>query len=232
MALSYQQKRKTVDFVLKKCGVRHLYGRKAWQFMGRVQGEVDLQHFKDTHPCRHFLEREDLYRYVDEYIIKQEPIDYLEFGVYQGKSMRFWSSLNLNKDSRFYGFDSFEGLPEDWNNVPKGKFDVGGSIPQIEDQRVQFIKGWFKDTLPGFTHDLQVKNRLIVHLDADLYSSAMYVLAHVTPFMSKGTVIIFDDFNSVNHDFKSLLDWSQIYKMDYQIFADAANYMRVCAELI
>ena len=50
-------------------------------------------------------------------VLAEEPIDYLEFGVRYGDSLFKWSGLNAHPDSRFIGFDSFEGIPEDWVSV-------------------------------------------------------------------------------------------------------------------
>ena len=52
----------------------------------------------------------------------------------------------------------------------KNPFDVGGAIPVIDDPRVEFVKGYFQDTLPGFLDCFQLTNRLVVHTDADLYT--------------------------------------------------------------
>jgi hypothetical protein len=48
----------------------------------------------------HFDSRLDLYRYIDGEIIGGGPIDYMEFGVYKGDAIRFWSGLNRHPDSR------------------------------------------------------------------------------------------------------------------------------------
>ena len=45
--------------------------------------------------------------------IADTPITFLEFGVFQGESLRWWSEHLENPATRLYGFDSFEGLPED-----------------------------------------------------------------------------------------------------------------------
>src|SRR6516162_2994666 len=104
------RKRKVTNFVLKKCGLRRLSGSKVGLMIRSVLDEIDLQHVRDANPCQSCTGRLEMYRYVDETSIRQEAIDYLEFGVFQGESIRRWTNLNKNKDSRFFGFDSFEGL--------------------------------------------------------------------------------------------------------------------------
>ena len=39
------------------------------------------------------------------------------------------------------------------------------------------------------------KNRLVVHIDSGLYSSAFFVLMNLHPLLMRGDIIIFDDFN-------------------------------------
>ena len=64
-------------------------------------------------------------------MLKECAIDYLEFGVYRGASIRAWVGLSAHKESRFIGFDSFEGLPERWSgSLGAGAFDAGGNIPE------------------------------------------------------------------------------------------------------
>jgi hypothetical protein len=194
--------------------------------------EIDLQHLRDTNPCQSCSGREEMYDYLQNSIIKQEPIDYLEFGVAGGGTLRYWVGLNENEMSRFFGFDSFQGLPEDWQpGKPKGYFNVGGSVPHIADGRVQFIKGWFEDTIPHFVCDFQPRNRMVLHIDADLYGATMLALVHISMFMSKGTLIIFDELYDRDHEFKALTDWQKIYRKDYKIIANVGNYAKVCVEL-
>ena len=72
------------------------------------------------------------------------PMTYVEYGVHQGYSIALFASRNSSPESRFIGLDSFEGLPEDWGSagMPKGSFDVGGSMPAVSDDRVRFVKGF------------------------------------------------------------------------------------------
>ncbi|MFZ1135701.1 MAG: TylF/MycF/NovP-related O-methyltransferase [Candidatus Korobacteraceae bacterium] len=226
-------RRRFANFSIKSCGLRKLHDGKAQRLIRAVLDEIDLQHVRDTYPCGSFRDRAEMYQYVHESRIRGEAMDYLEFGVFQGDSMRQWVTLNKHKDSRFFGFDSFEGLPEDWRaGQARGHFDVGGAAPPIDDLRVKFVKGWFEDTIPPFVRDFTGKNRLLLHLDADLYRSTILPLVHFNPFMSKGTLLIFDEFYDRDHEFKALMDWQKLSKRNFRVVAEMENYGRICAELI
>jgi hypothetical protein len=68
--------------------------------------------------------------------IADQEVLYLEFGVWKGDATRRWSQLLKNKNSRLHGFDSFEGLPEDWNDDMKsGHFSTSGVPPDIPGQQ-------------------------------------------------------------------------------------------------
>jgi len=58
---------------------------------------------------------------------------YLEFGVYRGESMRYWSRVLKNPETKLHGFDSFEGLPEKGGPWKVHEFDTGGQIPVLDD---------------------------------------------------------------------------------------------------
>ena len=148
-----------------------------------------------------YEERKQLYGLAHELTKPDGSIDYLEFGVWKGDSMRVWLGLSKDPGSRFYGFDSFEGLPESWKNLKAGDLSVDGKLPDIDDERVTWVKGWFKDTLPQFVKTYDPKNKLVIHIDSDLYSSALYVLMYLDPFIKPGTVLLFDDFSDIHHEF-------------------------------
>jgi hypothetical protein len=115
----------------------------------------------------------------------------LEFGVHGGGTIN--RLAKRFSDATIYGFDSFEGLPEDWfHEQVKGAFDLGGVLPAVE-ANVRLVKGWFQDTLPGFLaeHPGPVA---FCHLDCDLYSSAAGVLAALAGRFVPGSVIVFDEY--------------------------------------
>lgn len=151
--------------------------------------------------------RERLWR---EFFLRiSKPILLLEFGVWKGDSTRYFTSLDRSPESRFYGFDSFEGLPEDWRGMAAERFDVGGALPMIDDDRAKFVKGWFRDSLPpimGELSEVEKGRNLVVHFDADLYSSTLYLLFTLgTKF--KRYHFIFDEFSG--HETRALYNYIQ-----------------------
>lgn len=149
-----------------------------------------------------------LYDLLGRAIIGDRAFDYLEFGVYKGESISYVASHNARPDARFWGFDSFEGLPVDWSeDKPKGTFDVGGRIPEIVDARVHFVKGWFDSTVPEFLETYEPQQQLWIHMDADLYGSTMQVLTFLNKHVRAGTVVMFDEIADLHNEFKALCDF-------------------------
>jgi hypothetical protein len=116
--------------------------------------------------------------------------------------MRYWSRVLKHPGTILHGFDSFEGLPEKGGLWAKGQFSTDGKIPQIDDPRVRFFKGWFNDVLP--TYSLPPHETLVINMDADLYSSTIYVLRHLRPQIKSGTFIYFDEMNHMEHEPRAL----------------------------
>ena len=77
---------------------------------------------------RRYHKRELLYEHVvKEQNLDNEVIDYFEFGVASGDSFKWWLTRLMNSSNRFYGFDTFEGLPEHWGVYEAG--DMSHKIP-------------------------------------------------------------------------------------------------------
>lgn len=174
-----------------------------------------------------FLEsRIQLYNYLNK-TIENKAISYLEFGVYKGASMRYWAKLNTDENSRFHGFDTFSGLPESWDNftggLEKGTFNTDGKPPEIDDKRVMFYKGLFQDTFPPFMNDYSSNNTLIINIDADLYSSTLFVLTMAHKILIRDSIIIFDEFSSMLHEFRAFEDYCNSYNVAFEVIASTRS---------
>ena len=184
---------------------------------------------------RAFAELSDFYRHVQEQAGGNgRPIDYLEFGVAQGRTLRLWTQLNTHRDSRFFGFDSFWGLPEDWEwaigGMPKGTFSTGGMSPDIADQRVECIQGLFQHSLPPFLEQFRPRDPLIVHLDCDLYSSTLYVLTKLDPLL-QGALVIFDEFDNLLHEFAAFQDYARSYRRAYELVSRVGFFKKAAIRI-
>jgi hypothetical protein len=172
---------------------------------------------------------------LHEFVIKEEvqnqSIDYLEFGVASGIAIKWWIEKNNNPESRFFGFDVFTGLPEDFGVMKKHHYDTEGNIPIIENERVKFIKGLFQDSLPGFLNSYESKQRKVIHMDADLYSSTLFVLTRFIPFLKKDDIIIFDEFGVPTHEFRAFTDIVSSYKLSYEIMGAINNYLQIAIKI-
>ena len=118
---------------------------------------------------------------------------YLEFGVWKGTTINFFSQLLEKK--KIYGFDTFEGLAEDWygySNHPKGTFSLKGVVPKLNSNVIPVV-GLIQETLPTF-----LKNNLnklaFVHIDTDTYSTCKFILENIKDRLTKNSIILFDEF--------------------------------------
>lgn len=181
--------------------------------------------------CPEFPDRSGLYRHIAESF--PGPIDYLEFGVWKGAAIDEWRRLNTHEDSRFVGFDTFEGLPEDWEaGHPKGTFSTNGAIPEIDDRRVSFVKGLFQDTLRGFLRSFEPRSRLVVNVDCDIYSATLFVLGTLDRHFVPGTVIIFDDFYSMNHETKAFIDYDRSFGRKWTARGRMPHCVKAAIEIV
>jgi len=145
--------------------------------------------------------------------IGSDPGDYYEFGVFRGFTLltAFNSANELElHNTRFYGFDSFEGLPElEKSDLGDGEFFQGQfscSREKVEQElskrdfdwgRAALVEGFFDKSL---TEALRSKHPFapaaVVNLDCDLHSSTRDSLNWVRPYLQNGTILLFDDYYS------------------------------------
>jgi O-methyltransferase len=164
-----------------------------------------------------------------EWVINQEnlasaTINYMEFGVADGHSFRWFLQQNKNPDSRFCGFDTFTGLPEDFGVYKKGTFNTNNNTPEVSDPRAKFYQGLFQQTVPGFLKQLNNEHKNVIMMDADLYSATLYALSSLAPFLKKGDIIFFDEFAVPTHEFRAFYDFTQSYYINLELIAAASNY--------
>jgi O-methyltransferase len=179
---------------------------------------------------RDYNKRYLLYQTVAEsFQLHTQPICYLEFGVAHAASFKWWLNKNEHQASSFFGFDTFEGLPENWGGFYK-KGSMLAALPNIEDTRASFVKGIFQDTVPSFIAEQgqALLNRpKLIHLDADLFSSTIFVLSQLYPYLKKGDIILFDEFNVANHEWQAFQIFTDAFYVKLKLVAAVNNFYQV-----
>lgn len=140
----------------------------------------------------------------------------LEFGVFSGYTINLIS--DLFKSQIIYGFDSFQGLPENWRDgFPEGAFGIE-NLPKVN-RDVKLIKGWFDETLPKFTQENN-EDVAFLHIDCDLYSSTKIIFEVLKARIKKGTVIVFDEYFNYpgwkNGEFKAFQEFVNDNNLKYR----------------
>jgi tetratricopeptide (TPR) repeat protein len=142
----------------------------------------------------------------------------LEFGVRHANSTRQLAAL---AQQEVHGFDSFEGIPEDWHGEGKGSYSTRGVIPKVP-SNIHLHAGWFDASLPAFLASNTQQARLI-NIDCDIYSSTKTVLDLLAPRIVAGTVIVFDEYIGNQHwredEFKAFQQAVKTYGWQYEYLA-------------
>jgi len=140
----------------------------------------------------------------------------LEFGVWKGASIRHLATHLAPR--KIYGFDSFEGLPEDWDcGISKDFFRLT-SLPEVP-SNVELIKGWFNVTAGDFLKQ-HPEPMALLHIDSDIYSSAKFIFDTYGSRIIPGTVILFDEYMNYptwkTGEFKAFAEWFEANGARYQ----------------
>ncbi len=150
----------------------------------------------------------------------------LEFGCYDGGSLNYFSSKLPNK--KFYGFDSFQGLPSDWmgHHAAKGTFNLNSKLPKVL-ENVELISGWFEESLPKFFSKHNNLDLALIHVDSDTYESAKSVLTHTKDLCKPGLFILFDEYfaypNWQNGEFLAWQEFCSENSINYKYIAFASE---------
>jgi hypothetical protein len=152
---------------------------------------------------------------VEEVIKNHVPGDLIETGVWRGGATIFMRGILKAyeiSDRQVWVADSFEGLPKpDEQAFPveakahsrpimtKGFKNFAADLDEVKrnfkaygmlDDQVHFLKGWFKDTLPG----APIKQLAVMRLDGDYYESTRDALVNLYHRLSPGGYVIIDDY--------------------------------------
>ncbi|MFE7778348.1 TylF/MycF/NovP-related O-methyltransferase [Streptomyces sp. NPDC057445] len=149
---------------------------------------------------------------VEQALADGVPGDLIETGVWRGGMcvlMRAVLKAHGVEDRRVWVADSFEGVPEagedshpldqemalhNLNTVLSVSADTVRAIFKsydLLDEQVEFLEGWFSETLPAAPID----SLAVFRLDGDLYESTMDSLTALYPKLSPGGFVIIDDYN-------------------------------------
>jgi hypothetical protein len=120
----------------------------------------------------------------------------VEFGVAAGTSLNLITCY-----MPAVGFDSFEGLPEDWCGEVKG----WRACVQPAVRGAELVVGLFADTLPLYDFEA-IQPIGLVHCDADLYSSTKTALEHVGPHLEEGAILVFDEWHCKDEERNAMME--------------------------
>jgi hypothetical protein len=158
----------------------------------------------------------------------------MEFGVATGRTLNHFARLLPQK--RVYGFDGFEGLPENWTSrMPKGFF-ARDSLPRVR-ENCELIVGWFDQTLPKFQQTRLGKNPIaLLHVDCDLYSSTVTILNNLKNNIVPGTVIVFDEYMNYPgwqlDEFKAWQEHCAMYGVKYEYIGRVSRHQKVAVRVL
>ena len=136
-----------------------------------------------------------------------------EFGVRAGRSLKWL--IKEYPTQIIHAFDSWQGLPEEWDHGTGTVADMSCDPPTVPDH-IQLHKGWFKDTLPAWKQNHRGPIAFL-HMDADIYSSTKEGLTSLNNQIVPNTIITFDEFCNFRlsgkmskwqeHEFLALTEW-------------------------
>lgn len=170
---------------------------------------------------------------VEDVLRNRVPGDLIETGVWRGGTSIFMCALlkcHGVTDRRVWLADSFEGMPKPDTDAhgPDAGDDLSRvdylrvSLEQVQanlarfgllDDQVRFLKGWFRDTLPG----APIERLAILRLDADLYDSTMDALRALYHRVSPGGYVIVDDYQSWRSCRKAVSDFRAEREIELEI---------------
>ena len=156
----------------------------------------------------------------------------LEFGVATGRTLNHIARVWPNKT--VHGFDSFEGLPENWTSRMPAGFFARSSLPSVRNNCKLHV-GWFDKTLPESLNTASHTPIALLHVDSDLYSSAKTILSLLNLQLVKDTVIIFDEYiNYPGWELDEFRAWQEFVKdngITYEYIGRVSSHQKVAVRI-
>ncbi|MFN0088276.1 MAG: TylF/MycF family methyltransferase [Blastocatellia bacterium] len=177
---------------------------------------------------------ENLRMCVEQVLRDGVPGDLVETGVWKGGATIFMRAIlraHGDTNRRVWVADSFAGLPPpDAERYPADAGDthhefsdqLAISLEQVRanfarfdllDDKVRFLKGWFRDTLPTAPID----RIAVLRLDGDMYESTMDGLVHLYPKLSPGGFLIVDDYGYIESCRQAVSDYRNRHGIEDEI---------------
>jgi hypothetical protein len=156
----------------------------------------------------------------------------LEFGVATGRTLNQFAHWLPHKT--VYGFDGFDGLPEDWTSRMRKGFFARKHLPRVR-RNCELVVGWFNETLPGFV-EKRPEPVALLHVDCDLYSSTVTILNNLKNNIVPGTVIVFDEYMNYPgwqlDEFRAWQEHCKMYGVEYEYIGRVSRHQKVAVRVL
>tara|TARA_R110002074_G_scaffold361001_2_gene533987 strand:+ start:10996 stop:11721 length:726 start_codon:yes stop_codon:yes gene_type:complete len=153
---------------------------------------------------------------------------WLEFGTATGSTAKIIIEAKPPQ-KHLYTFDCFTGLPEEWHHHHIGAF--AQQPPALDTSHATIIEGLFEDTLPSFISEHQEKVAFL-HVDCDLYSSTKTIFDNLAEWITKDTIIVFDEFYGYpsfsDHEIKAFDEYVKENGVYYDYVSRAEGCAAAC----
>jgi hypothetical protein len=180
-----------------------------------------------------FDSREKLWEFSLKQLESAKPLIF-EFGVAHGKSINFLS--DACPESIIYGFDSFQGLEENWysGNALKGSISTNGKTPKVR-KNIKLVIGSFKESIPRFLENCEFQRVDFMLIDSDTYEACKLVLNSFKSMIDSKTIIVFDEFfgyyNYQKFEFRAFNEFLRENELEFECigFTNSSAAFRVRA---
>jgi hypothetical protein len=140
-----------------------------------------------------FGRRDKLWERLAQRLDPNRPLVVMEFGVAWGYATNWWLRRLGRRDVVWHGFDRFTGLPRAWREHAQGTFDVGGTPPAIDDNRVRWHVGDVEDTLGAIDLVAARNAQWLILFDLDIYEPTAFAWEVIAPYLQPGDLMYFDE---------------------------------------